>query len=71
VDQKEDLILMREIFKRLFQEGGMFYTEDILKLLDKEPHLSKINSHIIRNEGYLKSLEQDKEYLRRINARPE
>lgn len=69
VDQEEDLILVREIFKRLFQEGGMFYTEDILKLLEKEPELSKINSHIIRNEGYLKSLEQDKEYLRRIDAR--
>jgi spore coat polysaccharide biosynthesis protein SpsF len=68
VDQEEDLILVREIFKRLFQEGGMFYTEDILKLLEKEPHLLKINSHIIRNEGYLKSLAQDKEYLRRVNA---
>ena len=47
----------------------MFYTEDILKLLEREPHLLKINSHIIRNEGYLKSLGEDKEYLRRINAR--
>ena len=69
VDQEEDLILVRGIFKRLFKEGGMFYTEDILKLLEKEPRLLEINSHIIRNEGYLKSLERDKEYLGRIDAR--
>ena len=69
VDQEEDLILVREIFKRLFKEGGMFYTEDILKLLEQEPHLLKINSHIIRNEGYLESLARDKEYLRRIGAK--
>ncbi len=69
VDQEEDLILVREIFSRLFHEGEMFYTEDVLKLLEKEPRLLKINSHIIRNEGYLKSLVQDREYLRRIDAK--
>ncbi len=71
VDYEEDLTLVREIFSHLFREGGMFYTEDILKLLEKEPRLLRINSHIIRNEGYFKSLEEDKEYLRRINAKAE
>ncbi len=69
VDEEEDLTLVREIFKRLFHEGEMFYTEDILSLLEQEPHLLEINSRIIRNEGYLKSLAQDNEYLRRIDAK--
>ncbi len=69
VDQEEDLTLVREIFQRLFREGGIFYMEDILKLLEKEPRLLEINRHIVRNEGYLKSLEQDKEYLRKTNAK--
>jgi spore coat polysaccharide biosynthesis protein SpsF len=69
VDQEEDLTLVREIFTRLFREGEMFYTEDILKLLDREPHLRKINSHIVRNEGYLKSLERDRQYLEGTNAK--
>ena len=68
VDQEEDLILVRQVFGRLFREGEIFYTEDILKLLEKEPHLLEINSHIVRNEGYLKSLEEDTEYLRRKDA---
>jgi spore coat polysaccharide biosynthesis protein SpsF len=71
VDQEEDLMLVREIFGRLFHEGEMFYTEDILKLLEQEPRLLKINSHITRNEGYLKSLAHDEEYLRRIDAKAE
>jgi spore coat polysaccharide biosynthesis protein SpsF len=69
VDQEEDLTLVREIFQRLFREGEIFYTEDILRLLEKEPRLMDINSHIVRNEGYLKSLEQDKEYLRKTDAK--
>jgi spore coat polysaccharide biosynthesis protein SpsF len=69
VDQEEDLTLVREIFQRLFKEGEMFYTEDILKLLEREPHLAEINSRIVRNEGYLKSLEADKKHLRKTNAK--
>jgi len=68
VDEKADLELVRQIFDRLFQDGGMFYTEDILELLRQEPHLNLINSHIARNEGYQKSLKEDREYLRRQNA---
>ncbi|HUW68165.1 MAG TPA: hypothetical protein VMW20_08975 [Candidatus Nanoarchaeia archaeon] len=34
--------------------------EDILNLLKKHPELMDINNGIIRNEGYLKSLKEDK-----------
>jgi hypothetical protein len=33
---------------------------DILTLLDLHPELERINRHIQRNEGYQKSLEEDK-----------
>ena len=32
---------------------------EILNLLDEQPSLEIINSNIIRNEGYLKSLKND------------
>jgi len=63
VDEERDLIFIKEVFERLFKRGEMFYTEDVLRLLNKEPHLLTINSGIIRNEGYLKSLREDEEYL--------
>ncbi|PKP60156.1 MAG: acylneuraminate cytidylyltransferase [Candidatus Altiarchaeales archaeon HGW-Altiarchaeales-2] len=60
VDEERDLEFVREIYKRLYKEGGMFYMENVLELIKKTPELIEINSKIIRNEGYLKSLEKDK-----------
>ncbi|OIQ04886.1 MAG: acylneuraminate cytidylyltransferase [Candidatus Altarchaeum sp. CG12_big_fil_rev_8_21_14_0_65_33_22] len=71
VDEERDLEFVREIYKSLYKEGEMFYMEDVLELLKKNPELIEINIKIIRNEGYLKSLEKDKhqisknEYARR------
>jgi hypothetical protein len=36
--------------------------EDVLALLEREPELININNTIIRNEGYLKSLQSDTEH---------
>lgn len=35
--------------------------KDILDLLEKEPELININKNYVMNEGYLKSLNEDKE----------
>jgi spore coat polysaccharide biosynthesis protein SpsF len=59
VDEKADLKFVREVYKRLYVEGELFNSKDVLKLLEKEPNLMKINQGIIRNEGYLKSLKND------------
>jgi spore coat polysaccharide biosynthesis protein SpsF len=61
VDQEEDLLFVREIFKRLYTKKKIFYMDDIIDLLKKHPELLKINSRIQRNEGYLRSLQKDKE----------
>jgi spore coat polysaccharide biosynthesis protein SpsF (cytidylyltransferase family) len=60
VDRKEDLVLIREIYRYLYREGEMFYMEDILKLFKKRPFLMLINRDIARNEGYVKSLKEDR-----------
>lgn len=46
VDTYEDLSFAREIYKRLYKNNTYFSAKDIIKLLDKEPELIKINAHI-------------------------
>jgi len=46
VDTKEDLKLVREIYKYLYKDRKIFYTEEIIDLLGKQPELLKINAHI-------------------------
>lgn len=61
LDQKEDFRFIQTVYKELNGlNNGLFYTNDILELINKRPELLKINSNIIRNEGYLKSLKNDK-----------
>ena len=40
--------------------GFSFLTKDILELLERRPDLLNINDNIVRNEGYLISLNKDK-----------
>lgn len=56
VDEPADLEFVRAVYARLGGDKQPFGLSDILELLDKEPDLMQINSGIIRNEGYYKSL---------------
>ena len=60
LDEPRDYEFLQVVFSRLYREGSPFLASDVLSLLDKEPELLKINNDIIRNEGYLKSLIEDK-----------
>jgi spore coat polysaccharide biosynthesis protein SpsF len=60
VDEEKDLKFVREVYKRLYKEGQIFYMGDILELLRKYPALEQINQGIRPNEGYLKSLREDR-----------
>ena len=60
VDKKEDMELVQQIYKHLYKEGYIFYMKDILELLEKYPDLKLINQGISSNEGYTKSLKEDK-----------
>ena len=46
VDTSEDLELMREIYKRLYQAGQIVELSDVIKLLDAHPELIQINANI-------------------------
>jgi len=60
VDEQCDLEFLREIYNRLYAKDTLFYMEDVVDLLTKNPELMDINKDIVRNEGYLKSLKEDK-----------
>jgi spore coat polysaccharide biosynthesis protein SpsF len=52
VDTEEDLLLIREIYSRLKSYENNFSTEDVLAIIDNNPHLQSINKHIIQKDIY-------------------
>ena len=62
LDEKEDFELISQIYDYFINIGKEdFLTEDILDLLDKTPKLKNINQMYARNEGLMKSIQNDKE----------
>ena len=62
VDEELDYQLVKIIFENLYPINPHFSTEEVLTFLNTKPDLYTINSCYIRNEGLLKSLEEDQEY---------
>lgn len=60
LDEKNDYELLENIFNALYSDEAPFLSSDILDYLKSNPKISKINSHILRNEGYIESLKKDK-----------
>ena len=60
LDEPKDYELLRIIFDNLYHPNSPFLVDEILKFINDNPHLLSLNSSIVRNEGYLKSLEKDK-----------
>ncbi len=60
VDRPEDLKFIKQVYEHLYKEGRVFYMEDILGLLKKHPDLKQINQGIPINDGYTKSLREDR-----------
>lgn len=59
VDEKEDYELVKRVYSH-FDYRLDFDTHDIIAFLSKEKEFAKINNKFARNEGYLKSVRQDK-----------
>ena len=57
IDTKEDNALVVEILSRIKKRP--IKSRDIIELLTNDPKLLKLNSHIIPNEGYIKSINED------------
>ena len=60
LDNAEDMDFLRLVYKYLYNKDQLFSMADILALIDEKPEIEKINQHIIRNEGYLKSTREDR-----------
>jgi len=60
LDQAEDYEFIKSIYKALVGKSPLFGMDEVLDYLRKHPELEKHNAHITRNEGYLKSLKQDR-----------
>lgn len=60
LDEKADYKFIRLVYKKLYRKNRLFGMNEILRLLERHPEYEKINKGIIRNEGYLKSLRDDK-----------
>ncbi len=62
VDRNEDIILVRNIVANISKRPIL--TEDIIDLFNRQPKLLDINKNVISNEGILKSLKEDEEFLK-------
>ena len=54
-------MLVREIISKIDKRPILL--KDILELFEKEPQLIEINKNVDRNEGNIKSLKEDENYL--------
>ena len=67
LDYPEDYQFIRRIYEGIGKEE--FYIAEIIKFLEKNPELLKINQHLKINKGYAKSLEADARYnMERIKS---
>ena len=60
VDTKKDFILISKIIENFHDRWTKFDLKDVITFINQNPHLLKINAQYERNEGYFKSLKEDK-----------
>ncbi|HNT60580.1 MAG TPA: glycosyltransferase family protein [Candidatus Bilamarchaeaceae archaeon] len=62
VDRREDLEFVRAIYRKMLVIGKdhTFTYKDVMVLLEKRPELLRINKGSVVNEGYFKSIKEDK-----------
>ena len=60
VDDPADFLFVTKVFEALYTDKKIFYMDEILEFLKKNPELLKINAGTLRNEGYAKSLREDR-----------
>ena len=61
VDNQEDFEVIEFVFNRLYKDKGIFSINEVYSLMNKNSEMFKKNSFYQRNEGYLKSIQNDKE----------
>ncbi|MCS7308185.1 MAG: aminotransferase, partial [Aquificaceae bacterium] len=69
LDYPEDLVVIERVIKALGGREDFTYW-DVVKLIKENPEVIKREKEIIPNEGYFKSLEEDKEFIRGLKGKP-
>lgn len=59
VDEREDVLLMQELFARLSRPPGQVTTREAIALLDREPALARVNAHLRHKPANLRSVALD------------
>lgn len=59
VDKPEDMAFMRAIYEALGRDDPLFSYTTTIEYLKRHPELMSINAGTVRNEGYLKSLQDE------------
>jgi spore coat polysaccharide biosynthesis protein SpsF len=60
VDEEEDFIVVKVILENLYKGSDDYFNiREIKSYLDSHPEVYRLNSDIVRNEGMLKSLQDD------------
>jgi spore coat polysaccharide biosynthesis protein SpsF len=67
IDRIDDLELVRLIVSKIKKRPILM--KDIVDLFDKEPELIKINESVNREEGNLKSLKEDEDFLKKMECK--
>jgi len=60
LDEPRDFQKLSAIFDALYQKDVFFHIKDVLQFLAGHPQIDKMNAGIMRNEGYQKSLANDR-----------
>lgn len=60
LDYQEDFLLIKKILETLYDTKKIFHLEDIIKILEDNPDIIKLNSQVKSYENILKSFEKDK-----------
>jgi len=60
IDTEKDYQFIKRVYDELYDKNPMFESKDVYQLLRKFPDIVDLNKGIIRNEGYMKSIINDK-----------
>ncbi|RMH09424.1 MAG: aminotransferase class III-fold pyridoxal phosphate-dependent enzyme, partial [Aquificota bacterium] len=68
LDYPEDLVVIQRLLRELGSED--FTYEDVLRLVRQKPELLKREKEVLPNEGYIKSLQEDREFIKGLKGKP-
>ncbi|NWF49939.1 MAG: glycosyltransferase family protein [Ignavibacteriaceae bacterium] len=58
IDYEEDYLMIKTVYDELYHDGNIFSMVDILNLLDRKPHISRINQKYVGVNWYRHHLKE-------------